>query len=91
MAALTAVETGFHLAGEFDDAISERKKGVVLADTDILADDYAGAALADDDHARLGFLAVSNLNAQKLRIGVREVLGCSSPFFCCHIFVYCAK
>lgn len=85
-----AVEVSLHFVAKFDGAISKCEEGVIGTDADILARDNAGAALANDDHAGFRLSAVADLNTQKFRIGVRQVFSCSTTFFCCHMFVYCA-
>lgn len=85
MAALAAIETSLHFGAKSYDAVCACKERVVLAHTDIPAGDDAGAALAYDNHAGLSLSAVSDLHAQKLRIGVRQVFSCSATLFCCHM------
>ena len=65
-----SVEVGLAAAAEGDLAHHHRVEGVVMADLHVLAGLYLRAALADDDHARAGRLAVSELNPEVLRVRV---------------------
>ena len=71
------------LALELDLAVDERKQGVILADTDIVAGMDSGAALSDNDIAGNDGLTVSLLYAKTLRLTVAAVLGGTDTFFMC--------
>ena len=63
----------------------EREQRVVLAQADVLARVHDGAALADEDHARLDRLAAELLDAvQSLRVGIAPVLGRGLALFVRH-------
>lgn len=53
---------------ELNGTISECKQGVILADGDICTCDDACSALADDNLAFLGHVAISNFDAEILRL-----------------------
>lgn len=71
VAAFAAVEAGLHFVTEFNGAIDKSEESVVGTHSDVLAGNDASATLADNDHARFGPLAIADLDAQKLWIGVR--------------------
>ncbi len=68
VAALATVETGLHRAAEFDDAIGERKEGMILAHAHILAGNNACTALAYDHHAGFRLAAVCDFYTQILGV-----------------------
>ena len=59
---------------ELDDAVCESKKGVVFAHADVSAGKDVGAALAHDNSAGTGRLAVIDLDAEVFRVRVAAVL-----------------
>ena len=65
-----AIEAADHLADEMDDAISRREEGVVTTAGNVLAGAELGAALADDNRASWGGLALVELNAKALGDGI---------------------
>src|SRR5258708_5056027 len=71
--------------GVFDDARDEREQRVVFADADVLAGQQLGAALADQDGARVDGGAGPLLHAETLPGGVAAVAGGTRSFFVCHL------
>src|SRR5665213_3329711 len=64
-----AVDVVLHLA------VGHREERVVLADADVAAGVEAGAALADQDGARVHLLAAVGLEAEALAFGIAAVAG----------------
>src|SRR5438874_13663633 len=58
---------------EFNDALGESKQSIVSATADVPARQIAGAALTDDDAARLNYLAAVYLDAQPLAVRITPV------------------
>ena len=63
-----AVKASLSLCSELNDAILERKEGIVLSNADILAGHDLSAALADDYIAGEGFLTVIHLYSEVFRL-----------------------
>src|SRR6266699_365130 len=70
---------------ERDAAVALREDRVVAADARAGARPELRAALADDDHPRLDLLAVEELHAQPLGLGVATVLRRAETFLVCHL------
>lgn len=68
----------------FDAAIAQGEKGVVVADSDIVAGMEARSALADQNGSRGDGLAVIPLDAETLAVAVASVLTGSLTFLMCH-------
>jgi hypothetical protein len=64
--------------------VSQCKKGVVLADADIIAGVKLGAPLANDDAASGDQLTAKALYAKALGIGVTTVTGTAACFLMSH-------
>ena len=68
---------------EFYDAVDKSKKGVVGADTDVVAGMDLGSALSHKDIARKHELTVGSLRAETLGLGITTVFGRAHTFFMC--------
>ena len=68
-----AGKRGRALRAKGDYAVCKRKKCVVFTNADLLAGEVAGAALAHDNRANLGWLARKEFNPQVFCIGVGKV------------------
>src|ERR1700710_66251 len=64
-----------------DVAVGQREQGVILAHADVIARVHAGAALTDDDAARVDCLAAVNLHAEALGFRVATIAGGPDCFF----------
>src|SRR5690348_3211131 len=70
----------------FDLAGDEREERVVATDTNTGARRDPGAALANQDRARIDALAAVDLDAQHRRVPVPTVPRAASAFLVCHLF-----
>ena len=57
-----AIERNFAFGAEANDTRFQGEKGMILAETEICASHDSGAALADDNRARLSWLTGCKLN-----------------------------
>src|SRR3954465_3002159 len=73
------------LLAELDRARREGEQGVVAATADVDAGVEVGAALADEDLARVDDLAAEALHAEALRVGVATVAGGACALLVCHV------
>src|SRR5262245_47546916 len=71
---------------ELHGTADEREQGVVAAAAHAGARVEVGAALADDDLARVDDLAAEALDAEALGVGVATVLGRGRALLVCHEF-----
>ena len=71
-------------AVETDLAVHEGENGVISPETDILAGQELGAALADDDVACDDRLAAEFFHAETLAYAIAPVLNTALTFFMCH-------
>jgi len=79
------IETSLPFRREFNYAVFECEKGIVLAHAYIPAREDFGAALTDYNLADKGFLAMVELNPQILGIGIATILTRACGFLMCHI------
>ncbi len=86
-----AVKVLLALVAEGDNTVYEGEDGVVLAEANVMARHHAGAALAHDNIARLGYLAGIELDAKVFCLRVCEVFSCAARFFTCHtLYLLCS-
>src|SRR6185503_12753676 len=69
---------------ELDLAVDQAEEREIAAGADVLVLDPPGAALAHDDAAGPDHLAVADLDAETLGMGVAAVLGRAAAFLMCH-------
>src|SRR3954447_532724 len=72
------------LVAELDRTCGEGEEGVVAATADVHAGVEVGAALADQDLARVDGLAAEALHAEALSVGVAAVASGARSLFVCH-------
>ena len=63
----------------------ECKQGVVFAHADVLACMKLGAALTNNDAARIDCLAAVNFHAQSFRFLIAAIPSGAAAFFVCHL------
>ena len=81
MGGAAAVKTYFAHRTEGDNARLECKNSMVFAEAHMAPRDHFGAALADYNVARLGYLAGIELDPQVFCVGVRKVFSCPARLF----------
>lgn len=69
---------------ELDDAVRDCEERVIRANSDVLTRADFGAALANEDVARLGVLSCVELGSEALALGIAPITGRAAGFFMCH-------